>query len=405
MSIKSGQILHVSGGFVIDRIQTGGVSNLNIPQEKVYELGNYKTVATVRDIPDLSFEIESLDVFPEFEALLVGVDPTTLVDGDEIDFVDAVPLDVISPFKSAVGQFDVVKGVAVPYLTLESVQYRFGLRANATQTFTLRGDSVYYIPGTPKEQLFTITSGANQVYTLANTALTYEEGGDTFYVLSACVKEVGTNRYKRLFLTRDYTNTATTLTTLANWFADGYDRLHVVYGTAAAQSYPQTVHQNVSVKPAAVRGKDIEVWVSNGAATPVYAEWAGVQSVDVQRRVNLENDEEFGNYKFVGSDYDVADVTGNIVVKSVDPDDLFDKIAQIANVTTSEIAGAHSSIGLGVEIRLKSPDTGDVVKTIFIPDARFTVPNVQGRVQQKLQVTFNFTSDEGTVLVYNGERP
>ena len=58
MAIKAGQILHAANGFVIDRIQTGGVSNLNIPQEKIYELGNYLAVAQVRDIPEVTFDVE-----------------------------------------------------------------------------------------------------------------------------------------------------------------------------------------------------------------------------------------------------------------------------------------------------------------------------------------------------------
>jgi hypothetical protein len=65
VAIKAGQIIHDAQGFVVDRIQTGGVSNLNIPEEKIYELGNFFTVATIRDIPDLSFDLESLDVSTE----------------------------------------------------------------------------------------------------------------------------------------------------------------------------------------------------------------------------------------------------------------------------------------------------------------------------------------------------
>jgi hypothetical protein len=103
VAIKSGQFLHDIHGFVIDRIQSGGVSNLNIPEEKIYELGNYETVGVVRDIPDLSFDLESLDVSTEVEAILVGEDPTAVLDGDEFDFIHALPLDVISPFKAGNG--------------------------------------------------------------------------------------------------------------------------------------------------------------------------------------------------------------------------------------------------------------------------------------------------------------
>ena len=49
MAIKAGQILHDAEGYVIDRIQSAGVGSLNIPEEKIKELGNFNTVATVRD--------------------------------------------------------------------------------------------------------------------------------------------------------------------------------------------------------------------------------------------------------------------------------------------------------------------------------------------------------------------
>mgnify|MGYP001591248899 CR=1 FL=1 len=87
MAIKAGQILHDANGTVIDRIQSGGVSNLNIPEEKIYELGNYQSVATIRDTPDLSFDMESLDVSMEAECLLTGEDNTTMVNDDFVDFM------------------------------------------------------------------------------------------------------------------------------------------------------------------------------------------------------------------------------------------------------------------------------------------------------------------------------
>ena len=69
MAVKGAQILHDAEGFVIDRLQSAGVGNVNIPEEKIYELGNFKTVATVRDIPDLSFDMESFDVSTEVEEI------------------------------------------------------------------------------------------------------------------------------------------------------------------------------------------------------------------------------------------------------------------------------------------------------------------------------------------------
>ena len=401
MAIKSGNFIHSVHGDIIDRIQTGGVSSLNISEEKVYELGNYQSVSVVRDTPDLSFDVESLDVSTEFEAIIIGEDPGTVVDGQEIDFVNAVPINVISPFKAGGTSFATVRGIAVPYLTLERVSYRFALRQNSTQSFTFRGDSVFYIPGTPYMQTYTNTGAVT--YNFTNTAIVHVENGDNLYALSVCLYDSGTGAYRRLFFGDDYTNTSSGFTLLADTSAD-YDTIRVVYGSLVSTTYPQSVHENVSTKPAAVRGKDIDVYLGTSDATPVFTRWRGVQSAEVTRSVNIENDEEFGNEHFVDSGYDTADVTGNIVMKPSDAAALWTKIAEIADVPTNEIVGPNTSTFLPLEIRISDPDSGDVLKTLYVPDARFQVPAIQGQANTKQQVTFNFTSDGGTLLVYEGER-
>lgn len=404
MAIKAGQILHDVHGFVIDRIQTAGVGNINIPEERVKELGNYETVATVRDIPDLSFDVESLDVSTEMEALITGVDPSSVIEGQEFDFLDSIPIDIISPFKSAQGQFDIIKGIVLPHLTLESATYRFGVRQNAVQQFTFRGDSIYYTPDSPFYEEFS-GDGVEDEFTLTHTAIVYNEGGDTIYVLGVTVVFAdGTTQ--RLFHGDDYTDTATVLTIVdPATTAPAGSTLRVTYAANASINYLQTVHETESVKPAAVRAKDIDVYVGTDDATPVFTRWTGVQGFEATRRVNLDNDEEFGNFHFVSQDYDTADVTGSITTRDRDVTELFRKIAEIANVPTNEVVGLHSSVGLPVELRINHPDTGDRVKTLYIPDARFTPPGVQGRVEQKTETTFNFASDGGTLLVYEGERP
>jgi hypothetical protein len=295
---------------------------------------------------------------------------------------------------------------------LENVSYRFGVRQSATQSFSLRGDGIYYVPGTPYAQTETITSGASQVYTLDETALTYTESGDTIYALSVHARNSVDNSYTRLFITEDFTNTNAAVTVLADLDALGYDTIHIVFGTAATPSYLQAGnnphgnvnHEGTSVKPAAVRGKDIDLYISDGAATPALVRWAGVQSVELTRAVNLENEEELGNFHYVSTDYDTADVTGSVTLRSPNPTDLFDKIANIANVSTSVIAGAHSATALEMEIRVSDPDTGDVIKTFYVEDARFTIPSAQGQVDTTLEVQLDFTSDGGNLLVYKGSR-
>lgn len=403
MAIKSGAIIHDVHGFVVDRIQTGGSSNLNIPEEKIKELGNWRSVATVRDSPDLSFDIESFDVSTEFEALLNFVDPTTVVNGDVFNLDLAVPMDVISPFKTAQGQFTAPKGLIIPYLTLESSTYRFGTRANATQQHTLRGDSYFFVDGTPYYQEFA-GDGATATFNFDHTALPYNHSGSTYFAAGACVV-FSDGTYKRLFLDQHYTNTSGDITILdPAEDAPAGSTVRVVYGSADVATYPQTAHQGVSVKPAAVRGKDIDVYIGTAGATPTFSRWTSVQSFEVTRQVSLDKDEEFGNAQYVSQDFDIPEVTGSVGIKPRDLDDLWDKVYQVANVSSGELAGALSSVALPVELRVHDPETGVRLKTFYVPDARFKIPAVQGRVNQKAEVTFEFTSDGGELDIFKGNR-
>ena len=132
MAIRAGQILHVANQFVVDRIQTAGPGDLNIPQEKVFELGNYQSVGIVRDVPDLSFNLECIDVDTEVEAILTGsADPYADATSTKYELANNVPIDIISPWKTPYGDFAAVQGVAIPALALESASYRYGLQENS----------------------------------------------------------------------------------------------------------------------------------------------------------------------------------------------------------------------------------------------------------------------------------
>jgi hypothetical protein len=403
MAVKSGQILHDVHGFVVDRIQSGGVDSLDIPEEKIYELGNFESVETVRDTPNLSFGVETLDTSTEFEALLTFIDPTTVSPGDEIDLNDHKPMDIIAPFKAGQGLFTVNRGLIIPYLTLESSTYRFALRQNSSQQHTLRGDSYFFADGAPYYQEFS-GNGVTSQFNFDNPALPYRYGGDVLYAVSVCVV-FSDGTYRRLFFGEDYTNTNGHFNLLdPATDAPAGSTLRCVYASAVTTSYPQSVHATAEEKPGAVRGRDIDVYIATADATTVFERWTSVQSFEVSRRVTLDADEEFGNPQYVAQDYDVPEVSGSITVKPRDNADLWDKVFQVADVTPGEIAGPLTSVALPVELHINDDD-GSRLKTLYIPDARFKVPGVPGRVQTKMEVSFEWSSDGGTLLVYDGERP
>lgn len=409
MAIKGGDLIHVGNQVLLDRAQTAGPGQVNIPSEKIYELGNYQSVGTIFDIPDLTFPLESFDASAEFESMCVGTDFSSDAAGTEYDLSACLPVDVASQFKRGktdADKYDVMVGVAVPYLTLEQLSYRYGVSENAAQSASFKGDSIFYTPGSVYIEEAAGT-GAAQTIVLANDAYPYH--GDvvsgTRYALA-----VTTKSGQRLRYGVDYTETVTGSGTGARpvsvVLTDTWpttDKIRVTYSSDTVANYPQISHAAVSAtRPAAIRGRNIGVFVDG---VSISDQWTGVQSFSAEWRAQLDRDLEFGNSEVVAQDYDVPTVNGSIDVKPRNPLDLYKKIAQIAGASTeTEVVGALQQAVLPLDIVLYSPDDGSVLKTLYIPDARLTVPGYSGRVQQKLTVTFSFESDGGQLFVYKGER-
>lgn len=410
MAVKSGELLHLGNTILVDRAQTAGPGTINIPTEKIYELGNYESIATVRDIPDLSFNLESLDVSAEMECMLLGVDFPSAAQGTALPLANCLPMDIASLFKRGrtdANPFDVAASVAIPYLTCESISYRFGLGQSAAQTVNLKGDSIFYSGGSAYVQSATGSNTANQAVVLTNLVIPYN--GDVIagvkYALGVSLKSG-----QRLVFGVDYTEVATgagaskavTVTVLVA--VPVTDSIRIIYQSTVAANYPQNVHAAATAtRPAAIKGRSIEIRIGGVTVTD---RWSSVQSVTVEQRLSLLKDEEFGNSQLVAQDYDIPVVSGTVEIKPRNAAELLTRIRQIAGVvSTTEVVGPFQTVALPLEVLLHSPDTGAVLKTIFIPDARFTMPGYSGRVQQKLTLSFPFDSDGGTLIVYKGQKP
>lgn len=415
MAIKAGELVHVGNNVLIDRLQTAGPGTLNIPTEKIRELGNYESVATILDTPDLTFPAESLDVSAEFEAILLGRDFATDAAGQVYDLSKARPLDVLGQFKAgkkAADPYAVVGSAVVPYLALDSASYRYGLRENASQNFGMRGDSIFYAGVSAFQQEAAGSGAANQVINFDREPIPYR--GDTVAGTRYALAVTLVNEGRRLARGTDYTETAPTAAVGTTPATPGSitilkavpttERVRIVYQSAAAvASYPQLSHAVASaLRPAAIRGKHIEVRIGGNAVTD---RWSSIQSANVDWRVTLERDEEFGNSQVVNQDFDTPEVSGGITIRPRNPQELLDRIYEVTGVTPGEVVGPTRSAPTSLDILLHSPEDGSVLKTLHVPDARFRLPGYSGRVEQKLDVEFPFDSDGGTLLVYKGARP
>jgi hypothetical protein len=402
VSIKGGQAVWEGNSFVFKRAQTVGVDNLNVPSEKVYEVGDDLAVQTVYDIPDLSFGVESWDVSPSIEAKIVDLDPNTIADGTEINFLNAIPLDIIAAYKKRKGLDTVVGSHIAPSVTLERVAYRFATRQNATKQFTFRGDSLYWVPGTSWQDTFT-SNGSQTTHAFAHgPALRFNDAGDSVYALGVCYVETD-GTYHRLFHGVDYTDTNAGITFIH--IPPNAAKVRVVYGSAAADTRPQTLFPPSSTLLGALRSKDWDLYVGTAGATAGLGRWDGVTGFELNRSVNLDNDEEFGNPHYVSQDYDAADVAGTITVRARDVANLFNKVQQATGTPANEVAGINVGVSLPMEFRLSHPETGALLETLYVPDAQIQVPPPQNRANSKMDVTFPWSSASGDTRVFKGARP
>lgn len=401
MAIKAGELIHVGNAVLLDRLQNGGPGDLNIPTEKIFELGNYESVATVRDIPDLSFSMESFDVSTELEALLTGGSDADAA-GTEYDMSTMKYLDVAGQFKggrNAANPYDVVVAAALPGLFPESLSYRFGIRDNASQQVSLRGDSIYYAQGGAVIEEFAGPNTGGVAVSLSNPVIPYN--GDTINGTRYALGVFDVDAQKRLIVGTDYTETDNVGTIEVTPTEDA-GTLRIVYHTTATVSYPQISHAAASAtRPAAIKGRDIEVRVGGNT---VADRWSSIQSINLDWRVTLERDEELGNQNVIAQDFDVPEVSGTVTLKTRDAVELVQRIQQITGVADNEVIGTMQSTLLPLDIILHSPDDGSVLKTLHVPDVRFTPPGYNGQVQQKLTVDFPFESDGGKLSVFKGAR-
>lgn len=186
--------------------------------------------------------------------------------------------------------------------------------------------------------------------------------------------------------------------------------------TVAALTYAHSASEPASVyvptvKPAALRGRDINVYV--GPAFPVGTAHGtsrgtrkiSVQSVTVDWRATLANDEELGNYHYVTTDFDVPQTSGAIAFRPRDPEELKSIMQTLSGVTAGSTTSSDPTgqPQLDVQIELLNPVDGRVLKRIHVPDARFSLPGFSVRAgnNSKLDFTSNFQSDQGLMYVYD----
>lgn len=419
MAMKAADLLHVGRGtFLLDRLQNAGPSGLNIPTEVIKELGNYKSVATVRDTPDLTFSAQSFDVTTELERMLTGYAASGALPVGGLDLTSCTTLDVvgmIKPGASASAPFDALRSVACPLLYPERVSYRFAVQANSTVDITLRGDSIYYAPGTAYVQSALGAALVAGALELSHPAGIYTNNGADTRVLAVSLngqRQVEGTDFTVTVDTGQETEAYATGTTVTFAVAPAAsDKVSVTYFSNAIASFPQVTHPTASAKPAAVKGRGIRVYIGGFNATDPGSSagnrWSGVQSATVEWAVSVAKDYELGNANATTVEAeDVPTVNGTVSLRARNSAELFTRLRQITGVTdVNKAIGPDNAVELPLDILVLDSE-GYAHKRLHVPDARFSLPGYNAQVGQRVDLELNYTSDSGTLMVFeDGDLP
>lgn len=420
MSIQAGTILHVAGRTIIQRLQTAGLGAVTIPIDTIREIGNLAVVDKVPTEPEFTFTMESLDVTTELEALLHGAVSAAgyasgaaagLVDADGTvyDWSTVQPINILSPWKDpTTASAGVVKaGHLIPSYFPTRIRYRFGVTENASQTVELGGGSFYYGKFAPFEDSFA-GDGATAAFPTTLPAVDYRKGG------------VGGTQFRVVFGVlvngvyqiegQDYTVTggglggAAAVATVTFTVAPAAGAVvKVAYFTTTQQSYADNVHASSIVMPGAVRGRNICVSIAP-AGSSNWVRLHSVQTVELEATQTTQIERELCNDTDIGRSILGIDCKGNIVTRASTLDAFYVLLGQVTGLdTTQEVVGWINRNPVRLKIEIQNPrNTGQILKTLYVPDAIFDIPGTPAKVNTATDFTLNFEALTGDYQAIKG---
>jgi hypothetical protein len=384
MSVHAGNILHVGGNNVIDRIQSAGLGDVRVPTEVIREVGNTEVVDKVPGDADFTFTLSSFDVSTELEAFLQGqiggigsaaAPGATDPDGTVYDWSHCQFVNIPSPWKSpSTGSAGVVEaGHLVPGYYPTRIRYNFGVADNATQEVELAGGSYYYAAGAPVEQVET-GNGSTTAFTTDDQAIPYRRGGaqGTTFKSVFGVLVNGELSIEGVDYTQSPTNSASPGTAT------------VTFTTAPAN--------------AAVIRRNICVFI-NGSKV------GGVQAFELEATVEGDVVREFCNEDIIGREINGRDCTGTLTVRAKDKNAFIALLSEITGVAATEVFGYLNQHDVQLEVQIQNPkDPAQVLKTLYVDDAIFGVPGTPAQVNAPVDFALQYESRSGTYDAIKGAR-
>jgi hypothetical protein len=419
MSIRAGSIVTVAGRNVVDRLQSAGLGNANIPIDTIREVGNDLVVDKIPGDPDFTFSMESWDVTTDLMAFLHGAignqaanqppgaaDP----DGTPYRWEDCEFVNITSPWKRNTGNAggNISAGLIIPAYYPTRLAYRFGITDMASQTIELSGGSFYYAQAAPVEEI-AAGDGVLDAFVTSEAARALRLGGPAgtdfrriFGVLVDGVLQVKDVDYVESTAAVGAASGVATITFTNPPAAAAQVRF--CYFTEVAKAYPQAVNADTIIKPGAVRGRNIVLLVGERGVNQVRL--PGVQTFELDATVEGEVERELGNSEVVGRVINGTDVTGTATIRPKDITAFFNTLSLVTGRDVDEVFDYINLESTPVEVQIQNPkNPAEILKTIYMEDGQFQPPGTPARVNTATDFSFAFNSVSGSFIEYKGARP
>lgn len=420
MSIPAGSILTVAGLNVVDRLQDAGLQNPKVPTETVRETGNNLVVGKVLTEADFTFQLTSWDTNCDMMALLlgklgvIGEGPSakdaagTVYDWEDVGFVN-----IASPWKTDTGTAggDIGSGVIIPAYFPTALSYKFGVKAMAEQAVTLRGGAFFMnYGGYPIEETAAGTGAATTFETKEPANVLRIGGhGSTEYqhvfgvMVNGVIQIPGVDYVEEEGAVPEAVGGMTQVKIKFAVAPPNEAVVRYMYFSTTAHKLDQTVHESTLISPAAVRGRDIDLYLgAPGEMVKIH----GCQDYSLAASIAGEIQREMGTYDPIGFSTTGTDTNGSVTLEPQTQEKFYEVLAEMIGIDKSEVMGYVNQYPVPLTAAIQNPaKRGEILKSIYVPDAIFQTPGSTVKVNTVSQFPITWEGLEGTFREIKGELP
>lgn len=441
MSIPAGHIITVGGLNVIDRLQDSGLQNPKVPTEVVREVGNDLVVGKITTEADFNFGMTSWNVNCDLMGLLTGKkggaeasEGPSAEDaaGTAYKWENCQFVNLTCPWARDTGSEggDITSGVIIPAYYPTALSYKFGVTANAETTATLNGGSFYQadtkfptaIGAYPIEawaagtgEALTLETGEEaMVYRIGGfggasvrhvfgvlvdgviqqEGVDYVEEGGLTLAEAAAKEEKGENSKKKVKIK------------FINLPKAGAVVRYCYFSAKPLHAIPQAAHASTVVTPAAVRGRDIELFVAPTvellAEAPVRLR--GVQTFELNATTTGTIQREMGFDEPIGYNVTGTDASGTITLDPKEEAALYAALETMTGIKRQEVFGYLNEHAIAMKAVIRNPlNPAEIIKSLHVGDAKFQAPGTAAKVNTTLSLSIAYESELGTFTEVKGE--